>query len=70
MILYTSDGEARQEFSIVLTGRFLAGEATPSIESKEVHWVDPARLAELAMHRSMRRRIDDYLTRQSAPYFD
>jgi 8-oxo-dGTP pyrophosphatase MutT (NUDIX family) len=70
IILYTSDGEARQEFSIVLTGRFLAGDPTPSSESKEVHWVEPARLAELAMHRSMRRRIDDYLTRQSTPYFD
>ena len=68
IILYT--GEARQEFSIVLTGRFLAGETRPSNESKEVHWVEPARLADLAMHRSIKRRLEDYLTRQSTPYFD
>lgn len=70
IILYTSDGEARQEFSILLTGRRLAGEPTPSSESTEVHWVEPAALADRAMHRSMRRRIDHYLQRLSTPYFD
>ena len=39
VILYTSNGEVRQEFSILLTGRPLGGEPTPSDESKEVHWV-------------------------------
>jgi 8-oxo-dGTP pyrophosphatase MutT (NUDIX family) len=33
VILYTSNGEARQEFSIVLTARPLAGQPTPSNES-------------------------------------
>ncbi|MEV0792587.1 NUDIX domain-containing protein [Kribbella sp. NPDC050459] len=70
IILYTSNGEARQEFSILLTGRFLAGEPTPSSESTEVHWIEPARLTELNMHRSMRRRINHYLERPSTPYFD
>ncbi|RCG31209.1 hypothetical protein DQ384_10730 [Sphaerisporangium album] len=35
VILYTSDGEARQKFSIVLTGRAVDGEPTPSDESLE-----------------------------------
>jgi hypothetical protein len=30
VILYTSNGEARQEFSIVLTARPLSGQPTPS----------------------------------------
>lgn len=39
VILYTSNGEARQEFSIVLTARPAAGHLTPSRESTEVRWV-------------------------------
>ena len=39
VILYTSNGEARQEFSIVFTARPLGGEPTPSDESREVRWV-------------------------------
>jgi 8-oxo-dGTP pyrophosphatase MutT (NUDIX family) len=38
-ILYTSDREARQEFSVVLTARALSGQPTPSSESREVRWV-------------------------------
>jgi hypothetical protein len=39
VILCMSNGEAREEFSIVLTARPLAGQPTPSIESGEVRWV-------------------------------
>src|SRR6202789_2425572 len=39
IILYTSNGEARQEFSIVLTARPLGGQPTPSSESSEGRWV-------------------------------
>ena len=38
-MLYTSNGEARQEFSIVLTARATGGEPTGSEESSEVRWV-------------------------------
>lgn len=61
VILYTSDGEARQEFSIVFTARPTGGVPTPSSESREVEWVLPAKLGELRMHRSMRMRVDHYL---------
>jgi ADP-ribose pyrophosphatase YjhB (NUDIX family) len=60
-ILYTSNGEVRQEFSIVLTARHLTGTPTPSDESKEVRWVPAADLPGYTMDRSMRIRINDYL---------
>ena len=44
VILYTSNGEARQEFSIVLTARPVGGKPTPSDESTEVRWVPRAEI--------------------------
>lgn len=61
VILYTSNGEARQEFSIVVTARPLGGEPTPSSESTEVHWIPCDEVAGYQMDRSMRLRITDYL---------
>ena len=43
VILYTSNGEVRQEFSIVLTARATGGQPTPSSESSEVRWIDAGR---------------------------
>lgn len=68
VLLYTSDGEVRQEFSVVFTARYLSGEPTPSSESREVHWVAPAEVEELTMDRSMRLRIGHYLERRTEPY--
>ena len=62
MILYTSNGEARQEFSIVLTARPLGGQPTRSSESSEVRWVPESELPGYTMDRSMRIRINDFLT--------
>lgn len=62
IIFYTSDGEARQEFSLVFTARPLSGEPTPSDESKEVVWVPKAELAGYRMDRSMRLRVDHFLS--------
>src|ERR1700733_11232638 len=67
IILYTSNGEARQEFSIVMTARPLGGTPTPSDESKEVHWVSPSDALNLTMDRAMRIRINDYLRGDSRP---
>lgn len=62
IILYTSNGEARQEFSILLTARLLGGEPTPSDETTEVRWIAPSDAQTLTMDRSMRLRINDYLS--------
>jgi ADP-ribose pyrophosphatase YjhB (NUDIX family) len=67
VLLYTSNGEVRQEFSIVLTGRPVGGEPTPSDESTEVRWVAPTDAQTLTMDRSMRLRINDYLSGNVSP---
>jgi ADP-ribose pyrophosphatase YjhB (NUDIX family) len=67
VILYTSNGEARQEFSIVLTAQPLAGQSTPSSESSEVRWVRASKILEFTMDRSMRIRINDYLAHHDSP---
>jgi hypothetical protein len=64
VIFYTSNGEVRQEFSIVLTARALSGRPTPSSESSEVRWMPTAEATGYTMDRSMRIRIDDFLARR------
>jgi ADP-ribose pyrophosphatase YjhB (NUDIX family) len=68
VILYTSNGEVRQEFSVVFTARPISGQPTPSDESREVHWVPPDAIDSLTMDRSMRTRINRYLTADGAPH--
>ncbi|GAA0826156.1 NUDIX hydrolase [Streptosporangium amethystogenes subsp. fukuiense] len=68
VILYTSNGEARQEFSIVLCGRPISGEPTPSDESREVRWVPRDQVESLTMDRSMRLRLSHYLAGAAGPY--
>ena len=67
VILYTGNGEAWQEFSIVLTARAVSGQPTPSSESSEVRWVPEAELPGYTMDRSMRIRINDFLARKETP---
>lgn len=64
---YTSNDEVRQEFSIVLTGRPVGGQPTPSDESSEVRWIAPDDLPSYAMHRSMRHRLERYLSPEEGP---
>ncbi|MEU7004506.1 NUDIX domain-containing protein [Nonomuraea sp. NPDC046570] len=68
VLLYTSNGEARQEFSLVLTARAVSGEPTPSSESREVRWVPRGQVTSLQMDRSMRMRIEHYLAGTGLPY--
>jgi ADP-ribose pyrophosphatase YjhB (NUDIX family) len=67
VLLYTSNGEVRQEFSIVLTARPLSGQPTPSSESSEVRWVSVDTVPEYTMDRSMRLRINDFLAGKKSP---
>lgn len=68
VILYTSNGEVRQEFSIVFTARPVSGELRPSNESSEPRWVSPSAVASLQMHPSMRQRIQHYLDKRLEPF--
>jgi 8-oxo-dGTP pyrophosphatase MutT (NUDIX family) len=67
VIHYTSNDEVRQEFSIVLTGRPVEGQPTPSSESSEVRWVPPTDIRTYTMDRTMRRRIERFLSPESSP---
>jgi ADP-ribose pyrophosphatase YjhB (NUDIX family) len=68
VILYTSTGEVRQEFSIVFTARSVGGELRPRSKSDEPQWVSPAAVRRLQMHPSMRQRIQRYLDKQAESY--
>ncbi len=63
-----SDGEVRQQFSICFRGRYLSGRPTPSDESSEVRWVARDELDDLAIHPSMRLRVDHGFERRQQPY--
>lgn len=65
---YTSNGEVRQECSLVFAARPTAGVPTPSSESSEVRWVPPGEVDRLQMHPSMRQRITHVLERRTEPY--
>jgi hypothetical protein len=65
---YTSDGEVRQEFSIVFTAKPTGGEATTSDEASEVIWADPSEVGDMGMHPSMRQRIDHFRAARAEPY--
>lgn len=68
VIVYTSNGEARQEFTIVLTARATGGEPAVSTESSEVRWVPRQDLDGYQMDRSMRLRIGHYIEGRITPY--
>ena len=68
VILYTSNGEVRQEFSIVFTARPVGGQLRPSSETAEPQWVAPMTIPGLNMHPSMRQRIQHYLDNRPQPY--
>jgi ADP-ribose pyrophosphatase YjhB (NUDIX family) len=68
VILYTSNGEVRQEFSVVFTARPTGGQPTPSEESREVRWVAPDAIQRLPMDRSMRMRVEHYLAGNETPH--
>lgn len=68
VILYTSNGEVRQECSLVYTARPIGGTVRTSTESAQVRWVQPDHLANYCMHLSMRKRVDHYLEHRTTPY--
>jgi len=67
-VMAYDDGEVRQQFSICFTARPIGGTVRASSESREVAWVDPAKLSELDIHPSMRLRIDHALADLPRPY--
>jgi 8-oxo-dGTP pyrophosphatase MutT (NUDIX family) len=68
VILYTSDGEVRQEFSVVFLARSTGGQPRPSGETREVAWVGREVVGQLRMDRSMRLRVEHFLEGTRMPY--
>lgn len=62
------DGEVRQQFSICFRARYVSGQPRTSDESSEVRWVSREQLDELAIHPSMRLRIDHGFEKRPKPY--
>ena len=67
-IEYTSNGEVRQEFSVVFTARPISGVPTTSEESIRVEWFRLSELDGLAIHPTMRLRIDHFAQLGDSPY--
>jgi 8-oxo-dGTP pyrophosphatase MutT (NUDIX family) len=68
VIEYTSNGEVRQEFSVVFTAHPIGGTVRTSSESSEVTWVLASEAQHLPMHPTMRKRIGHYLEQRTVPY--
>jgi ADP-ribose pyrophosphatase YjhB (NUDIX family) len=68
VILYTSNGEVRQEFSVVLIARATGGQPTPSSESSEVRWIAADDLGSYEMDSSMRLRVRHFTEHRDQPY--
>lgn len=60
-VMAYDDGEVRQEFSVCVKCRLVAGQLQVSNESHEARWVQPDTIDRLDMHPRIRARINDYL---------
>lgn len=68
VILYTSNGEVRQECTLVFAARVTGGDPTPSSESSDVRWVAPEEVGSYVMHPSMHQRVAHVLEDRDSPY--
>src|SRR5262245_16909329 len=68
VISYTSNGEVRQEFSIVLTARATGGRLAASAETSEARWVQRGEVAGYRMDASMRLRVGHVLEGRDRPH--
>jgi ADP-ribose pyrophosphatase YjhB (NUDIX family) len=67
-VMAYDDGEVRQQCSVCFTARMVGGRLSTSSETRQVRFVAPDQLDTLAIHPSMRLRIDHYLENRSRPY--
>lgn len=67
-VMAYDDGEVRQEFSVCFHARYMSGEPREDgTETKAARWVEPAEVAGLSIHPSMRRRIEAALREGAEP---
>jgi ADP-ribose pyrophosphatase YjhB (NUDIX family) len=70
VVEFTSNGEVRQEFSILFAGRAIDGEIAISEESREVAWLNTDHLTDLPMTPAQRRRISYFVEFDGTPYLE
>jgi 8-oxo-dGTP pyrophosphatase MutT (NUDIX family) len=68
IVAYT-DGEVRQEYELMFTGRPVVGEPTANDEASDVAWIHPDELGEFDIHGTQHRQINDYLN-ATHPHID
>lgn len=67
ILIAYSDGEVRQEFTLVYAAEIEAGELKIDDESKEFRWIPLAASLELPLAESQKRRLRDVLECQKEP---
>jgi len=70
VVEYTSNGEVRQEFSILFAGRPLGGDVATSGESREVSWLNREDVLHLPMTPAQQRRIMYFFNFDGEPYLE
>ena len=60
-IVAYSDGEIRQEYEVILTGRPVGGQPAANNEAADVAWFTPAELGDLDIHPTQWRQLHDWL---------
>lgn len=68
-VIAFTDGEVRQEFSLCFRARPVGGELRTSSESKEVLWVERAKLDDLNIHPSIKLRIQHGFEYRAEPFY-
>ncbi|MBX9919080.1 MAG: NUDIX domain-containing protein [Mycolicibacterium frederiksbergense] len=63
-----TDGEVRQQFSLLFTTKVLGGTLATDDESTDIAWTHPDDVPKLDMHPSMRLRIEHYLQHRDTPH--
>ena len=70
VVEFTSNGEVRQEFSILFLGRATGGRIKTSKESLAVSWFALADVAHLPMTPAQRRRLGHFQEFDGNPYLE
>ena len=69
-VIEYSDGEVRQQFSLCFEATPKGGDLSSSIESSQVRFFSVPELVGLAIHPSMRLRIEHALEARASPYIE
>jgi 8-oxo-dGTP pyrophosphatase MutT (NUDIX family) len=69
VVYYDSDGETRQEFEIIFTGRPVSGAPAVNNEASDVGWFAPGELDGLNIHPTQWRQLRDWLD-GTGPHID